>query len=322
MFNKQQMMDSDDEEVFIDVDDGEAGSKKKKKKQREQELKDKLKKINEANVHSESEDEKDPDKPFTNEYDPFKIEPKFANADKSMLWELHLLKSHYHPSIKMFANNILNDEPITYTSDPLQDFSMGNFLDRIILKPAKSADKLKKMKNKRDMSGLEAYTKGESVFDGEIDANTTNVKSLQDHIKSNLKHNDDYLYTKFNFAHSLIRNEKLKNKPKEKEDEEVDPEEKFIQELDDEVEDIEMSDDGEGDFLEGLKGKILCKTKVLIDIDAEEGEGDLEQGESDLEDGEGDDGDNALGEGEDENIDLGDDNDDSMADFDDAPDSD
>lgn len=42
----------------------------------------------------------------------------------------------------------MNGELVSYNGDPLQDFGIGNFLDRIAYKNPKSADKLAKFKTK------------------------------------------------------------------------------------------------------------------------------------------------------------------------------
>lgn len=42
------------------------------------------------------------------EYDPNHRNPMFANAETSLQYELLVLKNHYHPSVSLFAQNILN----------------------------------------------------------------------------------------------------------------------------------------------------------------------------------------------------------------------
>jgi ribosome biogenesis protein MAK21 len=76
------------------------------------------------------------------EYDPIKIEPKFANAEESPLWELATLARHCHPTICKWAEFLLQGSPIEYVGDPLLDFSIANFLDRISYKNPKASDKI------------------------------------------------------------------------------------------------------------------------------------------------------------------------------------
>lgn len=70
-------------------------------------------------------------------YDADKREPRFSNADNAQLWELLLLKTHYHPTIRVMAAQLLEQKPITYAGNPLLDFSLVNMLDRFSFKKAK-----------------------------------------------------------------------------------------------------------------------------------------------------------------------------------------
>ena len=77
-------------------------------------------------------------------YDPFKREPRYAGAEGSCLWELSPLALHYHPSVRRFADAVLTSPSVPLTSsyggDPLADFSLMAFLDRIVYKnPKKKA---------------------------------------------------------------------------------------------------------------------------------------------------------------------------------------
>ena len=75
-------------------------------------------------------------------YDSVKIEPKYANAEDSPLWELATLARHCHPTICKWAEVLLIGKPIEYVGDPLLDFSIANFLDRVSYKNPKASDKI------------------------------------------------------------------------------------------------------------------------------------------------------------------------------------
>jgi len=64
------------------------------------------------------------------DYDPTHRNPMFANAQLSLLYELHALRNHYHPSVAFFVKKVIQNEPIEYSGDPLQDFTTMRFLDR------------------------------------------------------------------------------------------------------------------------------------------------------------------------------------------------
>ena len=104
--------DSDEEEIFVDAD-------------REDQT------VEKAKVEK-----------TISEYDAIKMEPKYANADQTPLWELATLARHCHPTICKWAEKLLNGTPIEYVGDPLLDFSIANFLDRISYKNPKASDKI------------------------------------------------------------------------------------------------------------------------------------------------------------------------------------
>ena len=101
-------------------------------------------------------------------YDPFKREPLFCNATGSQPFELLALSQHTHPTVRSFAAHILArpDEQLQYTGDPLLDFSLANFLDRIAYKEPKSEAKLAKFEKNRKLS---EYAKPINQIDLEAD---------------------------------------------------------------------------------------------------------------------------------------------------------
>ncbi|XP_042562955.1 CCAAT/enhancer-binding protein zeta [Clupea harengus] len=70
-------------------------------------------------------------------YDPLHRNPLYCGADRTTLWELEKLSSHYHPSVALFAKTILQGQFIQYTGDPLQDFTLMRFLDRFVFRNPK-----------------------------------------------------------------------------------------------------------------------------------------------------------------------------------------
>ena len=53
-----------------------------------------------------------------------------------------------HPTIKLWASQLLNNTLVTYNGDPILDFSLSNFLDRIAYKEPKSIEKLEEYKER------------------------------------------------------------------------------------------------------------------------------------------------------------------------------
>ncbi|KRZ76107.1 Trehalase [Trichinella papuae] len=66
-------------------------------------------------------------------------EPLHANADRESLVELLLLRNHYHPTVAVFAENLLKGNHINYSGNPLDDFSLMHFLDRFVFKNPKKS---------------------------------------------------------------------------------------------------------------------------------------------------------------------------------------
>jgi ribosome biogenesis protein MAK21 len=70
-------------------------------------------------------------------YDARKRDPEHAQADVSCLWELLPLQAHYHPSVHVLANRIINQEPIKEKPDPTI-YTLMNFLDKFSFRNAKT----------------------------------------------------------------------------------------------------------------------------------------------------------------------------------------
>jgi ribosome biogenesis protein MAK21 len=70
-------------------------------------------------------------------YDARKRDPEHAQADLSCLWELLPLQAHYHPSVHVLANRIINQEPIKEKPDPTI-YTLMNFLDKFSFRNAKT----------------------------------------------------------------------------------------------------------------------------------------------------------------------------------------
>jgi ribosome biogenesis protein MAK21 len=86
-------------------------------------------------------------------FDVSKREPLYATTTAPNLWELSLLGSHFHPSVRAFTGQLRGPEhSIGYNGDPTSDFSIKAFLDRF-------AYKNPKLKNKDGKSGLPAAEK-------------------------------------------------------------------------------------------------------------------------------------------------------------------
>lgn len=81
-------------------------------------------------------------------YEPLHRNPLYANAETASPYELLPLKNHYHPTVALFTEKLMNREPIDYDGDVLYDFNTKSFLDKFVYKNPKKISKLESKKAK------------------------------------------------------------------------------------------------------------------------------------------------------------------------------
>lgn len=196
------------------------------------------------------------------EYDPFKREPIYSNADKVAWWELVVLSKHFHPSVAKWANILLEGEHIEYNGDPLKDFSLIAFLDRFILKkPKKSKETLSKMANRYETTGVRSLLVNNKEF----------LELEEDEIPE-----DEIFFHKY-FKAKAMSNLKKESKSKEIEegqlsdDESMDDSESDIPGMSD----IEESDDEENIDIEKKLEKILIEDEGEDEDEEDNLDGDV-----------------------------------------------
>lgn len=67
--------------------------------------------------------------------------PQYCNADREELWELALISAHFHPTARLFAEQIRSGVPVEYDGNPLDDFTVKRFLDRFVFRNPKTSVK-------------------------------------------------------------------------------------------------------------------------------------------------------------------------------------
>jgi ribosome biogenesis protein MAK21 len=70
------------------------------------------------------------------EYDAHKRDPLYANAENSSLWELSPLLQHYHPTVQLYAQNLVT--PQHATKPDLALHTTKHFLDRFVYRNPKT----------------------------------------------------------------------------------------------------------------------------------------------------------------------------------------
>ncbi|KAK5628477.1 hypothetical protein RRF57_004192 [Xylaria bambusicola] len=82
------------------------------------------------------------EKRASNTYDGRKRNPEYSNAHLSCLWELVPFLKHYHPSVDVYAKNLLNSEKANQKPE-LANHTLIAFLDKFVYKNAKATDQAK-----------------------------------------------------------------------------------------------------------------------------------------------------------------------------------
>lgn len=76
----------------------------------------------------------------TTKYDPLARNPLYGGGEFCAFTELYILKSHFHPTVALYASNIISDKLVKYSGDPLNDFTLIRFLDRFVFKNPKKIE--------------------------------------------------------------------------------------------------------------------------------------------------------------------------------------
>lgn len=66
--------------------------------------------------------------PREEEYEMKNQEPKFAKAQTSKLWELIPLLNHYHPTVTLYAQNLLNEPKQSLDMPDIEQYTVNSFL--------------------------------------------------------------------------------------------------------------------------------------------------------------------------------------------------
>ncbi|CAF0778724.1 unnamed protein product [Brachionus calyciflorus] len=160
--------DEDEEEKFVDAKD-ESDKEENDDENKEEASAENGKKDN-SWVHKKNIIFKKHDR-----YDYTERNPLYSGADKTLTYELLLYTRHYHPTVVVFANKLMNDEAVEYDGDPMEDFSLIHFLDRFVYKNPKRSKEKEDKKSKK------------SVFQPNRTIQRSSVKNLAVNSKEYLK---------------------------------------------------------------------------------------------------------------------------------------
>lgn len=240
-FSKTMDLSDDEDEFFVDVDDD--NESKGKNKQTD---------IKSSWTHKQSANESN-----TVQYDPLHRSPLYANANKTMLWELHTLHRHFHPTVSLFTENVAKTAEGNYEknqSDPLQDFTVMKFLDKFVYRNPKQLNKAEKNSNQTTFS----RKRHQSFVPKDVAANSKEF--LQ---KKHLKPEEIFLHKYFFNKEATNTSEEIKE--------------------DEEISDVESVSDDEFDkYLNTKEGKLNLMESMGSDFD-EENSGEEDMADLELE---------------------------------------
>ena len=209
-------------------------------------------------------------------YDSSKRDPQFSNGECSFINELTILTKHYHPSVQRMSKFIIdnyNKDVISYTGDPLIDFSLVNFLEKFILKNPKITKDKKKAKRVTSKEEEEDEELRKFMEEDDEDKNNKQTKGKAE-VNEEIGEDDFKFISKFNKVFPEITSSKnYLKKMKKKEKKENNDEE-------DAIDGDEM--DSDNDELEKYADKVIQKeyNKIGKDIDDDddiEGLGEIEE---------------------------------------------
>jgi ribosome biogenesis protein MAK21 len=175
-------------------------------------------------------------------YDANARDPLYAHADTTVWWELVNLSKHFHPSVSKWAQCILEKTPIQYSGDPLVDFGLQAFLDRIVYKNPKQIQ----AGNSKNAHAKKSLIPSDRIV-------PINSQMFIDRPEDTIPEDQLFFYKYFQQRDALHPNDKKKKKKKA-----TDSEEEEFSDVDDfdfdENEGAMDVDDSEGD--DGSEGEV------------------------------------------------------------------
>ncbi|XP_039281140.1 LOW QUALITY PROTEIN: CCAAT/enhancer-binding protein zeta [Nilaparvata lugens] len=288
--------DADDEECYKDVDSEANGDCKDESllddsvmKEEEAEVKNKETEVKQE----ESSEEKKERKPCmgwfhaalttrrnTVTFDPSIRNPAFAKGESAVYTELTLLLNHFHPTVALFAKNILDNETIKYTGDPLVDFSLVRFMDRFVFKNPKQPNIILEEKGPdRALAQRKYYT-------------PSGAKALPTNSRLYLEQNEEHVPIDELFLYKYLHHKKsmgYKVVPKEEDDSDLESvaSEEFEEMLNNmpgfRNKDVDFAEDI-GDNLSNTKTSKKGKNKDMDSDGSDDSDGGDDVGEEDDED--------------------------------------
>lgn len=138
-------IDDDEEERFFDVPEDKITFDEEKvsfEGDLNQEISLKVKKDKKKKEEKKEKEEK----PVKNQiyYNLKEPYPEKSHSDKTVLWEIDVLNTFFHPSVTKISESVMNNKRLEYNGDPMVDYTLMKFLDKFNYKKPKEDEKNKK----------------------------------------------------------------------------------------------------------------------------------------------------------------------------------
>ncbi|KAJ5568700.1 Ribosome biogenesis protein NOC1 [Penicillium hetheringtonii] len=216
--------DSDDEEVFRDVPDED-----------DEQL--------EPAPVDESKSSKSKEK-----YDPRKRDPEHSNADQSCLWELLPYTTHFHPSVSLNADRLLQHEPMSGKPD-LTIHTLSHFLDRFVYRTPKTSASSRGASIMQPLAGGEAKDRLVEAGKSAVQHVPLNSENFWKKKADDVAAEDVFFHEYFNRVNKDKTKAKKGKADRGDDDEgELDDEEEIWKALVDSRPDLEAEDDSDDDL--------------------------------------------------------------------------
>ncbi|VVC94542.1 unnamed protein product [Leptidea sinapis] len=237
------------------------------------------------------------------EYNPMARNPQYAGAAFSAYVELLTLAAHFHPSVKLFADKLINEQIIQYSGDPLKDFSAIRFLDRFVFKNPKSR------REPHDVEGQAKKVRGSHPrFAVRRNYTAKGIRSIPVNSSTYLNEDVKKIPVDEKFLYDFLQKRRQNAESDEDSDNDSVTSEDFNSYLDKITGTKAQESDEELDFLADVEATKQSKPKKKADDASDNEDDELDDGDHDVDDEGDSDGDLNMS-GDDEEPQLSDDED-------------
>ncbi|KAG0671272.1 RNA-binding ribosome biosynthesis protein mak21 [Kluyveromyces marxianus] len=249
-------------------------------------------------VYDSDDDEGDKNNAAANGYDSRKRDPKYANAEKSSLWEINQFLTHFHPTVQSYAQGFFDgdtQQTRELVKPDLGLFTLAHFLDRFVYRNAKQKPTTRGSSIMQPLGGVHTgalLVKASDKTLHEVPVNTENWlnKKVQE-----IRPDEKFFYQYFSTKTAAIKSGKKEGDAGEF-DEESDLDEDEVWDAlvksrpdvegEDEDSDIEFSEEDFGSDLDSSSDAVegMSEESEEEEEEEEEGEGDDNDEDADADD--------------------------------------